>query len=69
MPVSLEELKKRSTSLYGLTIAAAGRANEIASGAQPLIHTKSKKISTIVLEEIAKGKVHFEIPKPKAEKI
>lgn len=68
MNVSLEDLKKKTASLYGLAIAAAGRANEIASGSQPLIHTKSKKVSTIVLEEFAKGKVHYEVPKPKSEK-
>ncbi len=66
--ISLEDLMKDSKSLYGLVLSAATRANEIASGEQPLIQTKSKKISTIVLEEIAKGKIHFELPKPKEAK-
>ncbi len=68
MSVALEELMKKSTSFFGLVICAATRANELASGEQPLIQTKSKKISTITLEEIAKGKVHFEVGKAKPTK-
>lgn len=63
MSVSLEKLKKNSKSLFGLVICGASRANELANGAQILIHTKSKKISTIALEEVCKGKVQFEPPK------
>ena len=65
MAISLEKLMKNSTSLYGLVLTAASRANELASGEQPLINTKSKKISTIALEEISKSKISFEVPKPK----
>ncbi|MBI4387650.1 MAG: DNA-directed RNA polymerase subunit omega [Candidatus Omnitrophica bacterium] len=61
MAVSLEDLTKETKSLYGLVICAAGRANELTNGAQPLIQTKSKKISTIALEELGKGKVRFEL--------
>ena len=69
MSVALEELMKQSNSLFGLVICAAARANELASGEQPLIQTKAKKISTIALEEIAKGKVHFEAGKAKPAKL
>ena len=65
MNILLEDLMKSSTSLYGLVLASASRANELSSGEQPLINTKSKKISTIALEEISRNKIHFEIPKPK----
>ena len=65
MNILLEDLMKGSTSLYGLVLAAASRANELSSGEQPLINTKSKKISTIALEEISRSKIHFEVPKPK----
>ena len=68
MKVSLEDLMKKSSSLFGLVICAAARANELASGEQPLIQTKSKKISTIALEEIAKFKVQFEQTKVKQPK-
>ncbi len=68
MAISLEQFRKKSKSLFGLVICAATRANELSSGGQPLIQTKTKKISTIALEEIAKEKVHFEAPKPKTAK-
>ena len=67
MSASLQQLMKNSKSLFGLVICAASRANEIASGGQPLIQTRSKKILTIALEEIAKGKVRFELSKPKKD--
>ncbi len=62
MVVSLEDLKRKTNSLFGLVICAAARANELTNGEQPLIHTKSKKISTIALEEIGVEKIHFELP-------
>lgn len=62
LDVSLEDLMKDSKSLFGLVLSAAARANDLVAGAQPLIQTKSKKISTIALEEIARGKVRFEFP-------
>ena len=65
MSISLEDLRRKCKSMFGLVICAATRAKELVSGAQPLIQTKSKKISTIALEEIAKSKVYFEVPKPK----
>ena len=68
MKIALEDMMKGSKSLYGLVLTAATRANELVSGEQPLIQTKSKKISTIALEEIAKGKIRFEVPKAKEEK-
>ena len=46
MTISFEDLMRKSTSLFGLVMCAAARANELASGEQPLIQTKSKKIST-----------------------
>lgn len=68
MAISLQELVKKTKSLYGLTICAAFRANELMSGEQPLICTKSKKPALIALEEMEKGKVTFELGKPKAGK-
>jgi len=55
--IPLEKLLNNSNSLYNLVMAAAKRATELGQGAQPLIQTHSKKISTIALEEIAEGKV------------
>lgn len=67
--VSLEKtLKDNNLSLYKLTLAAAGRANELAQGAMPLVKSQSKKVSTIALMEIAAGKVRYEEIKPKGKK-
>lgn len=62
--VSLEKvLRKNELSIYKLTLTAAARANELAQGAQPLVKNTSKKVSTIALQEIADGKVRYEITK------
>jgi DNA-directed RNA polymerase subunit omega len=67
--VALENLiKKPRPSLYKLVLAAASRANELAQGAQPLVETHSKKVSTIALEEIGSGKVNYEETKSKGRK-
>ena len=67
--VPLEKLMRKDTSLFKLILAAAARANELAQGAQPLVQTASKKVSTIALEEIAAGKVRYEeVKKPGAKK-
>ena len=67
--VSLERLlKKQDSSIFKLTLAAAARANELVQGAQPLIKTASKKVSTIALEEIATGAIRYEAIKTKSKK-
>ena len=68
--IPLEKLvTKNQMSLYRLVLAAAARANELAQGAQPLIDTPSKKVTTIALEEFAGGKVRYEeVSKPKSKK-
>lgn len=59
--VPLEKLvTDKKSSIFKLVLAAAGRANELAAGAQPLIQSDSKKVSTIALQEIAAGKVDYE---------
>lgn len=68
--IPLEKLMRKDTSLFKLILAAAARANELAQGAQPLIQTRSKKISTITLEEIAAGKVSYkEVKRAAAKKL
>jgi DNA-directed RNA polymerase omega subunit len=67
--VSLEKLlRKENSSVFKLTLTAAARANELAQGAQPLVKSGSKKVSTIALEEIAAGKVHYAETKPRNRK-
>ena len=59
MPVAIEDLLKRSGSVYKLVILAAERAKEIAQGAPPLVETGHRKVTSIALEEILQGKVLF----------
>ena len=66
--VPLEKLMRKDTSLFKLILAAAARANELAQGAQPLIQTGSKKVSTIALEEIAAGKIGYKEKKSPLKK-
>jgi len=58
MAVQIEKLLKSVPGYYRLVLVAAKRANELASGAPPLITTKTKKVAVIALEEISAGKVH-----------
>ncbi|OGW81622.1 MAG: hypothetical protein A2Z83_01685 [Omnitrophica bacterium GWA2_52_8] len=63
-----EKLVKGDQSLYKTVLALAARANELAQGAQPLVKSESKKVSTIAMEEFAAGKIRYEIPKTKGKK-
>lgn len=64
--VSLGQLiKTPDGSLFKTVLAAAARANELAQGAQPLVKTNAKKVTSIALEEFAAGKVRYEEIKPK----
>jgi len=54
-----EKMNPDHRSRYKLVLSAAQRANEINSGVKPLIQTKSKKATTIALEEFVEGKVKF----------
>ena len=66
--IPLEKLMRKDMSLFKLILGAAARANELAQGAQPLIQTSSKKVSTIALEEFVAGKVTYKDRKTAAKK-
>ncbi len=55
--ISTEELLKKTGSVYKLVILASKRALELNENSPKLIETDSKKISTIALEEIQRGKI------------
>ena len=59
--IPLEKLLRNSGSLFKLVMASAKRATELSQGMPPLIQTRSKKVSTIALEEVADGKVWYEV--------
>lgn len=54
-----EGIFKNGESIYKVTLLAAKRAIELNNGARKLIETKTKKFSTIALEEISEGKVKY----------
>lgn len=67
--ISLEKVfKSGEASIFKVTLTAAARANELVLGAQPLVKVTTKKVSTIALQEIAAGKVHYVEVKPKGKK-
>ncbi len=67
--IALEKiLPEKNKSLYKSVLVAAARANELAQGAQPLIKTDSKKVSTIALNEMVEKKIGYVEIKAKGKK-
>ncbi|MFH1479544.1 MAG: DNA-directed RNA polymerase subunit omega [Candidatus Omnitrophota bacterium] len=62
-----EDIVANRESIFKLTLTAAKRAVELNNGSKKLIETTSKKFSTIALEEIASGKVHYRVIKEEKE--
>ena len=70
----IDELMEKVDSRYSLVIVAAKRARQINNYhhqlgegtfdefAPPLIESRSKNYLTMALEEIAQGKLHWELP-------
>jgi DNA-directed RNA polymerase subunit omega len=62
MPLqNLEDLLAHVDSKYRLVIVAAKRAKQLNRGAAPLLGTRSFKPIYVALEEMASGKLQFEI--------
>ncbi|MEX0765566.1 MAG: DNA-directed RNA polymerase subunit omega [bacterium] len=59
----LEALLDRVENKYALVIVAAKRARQLKEGALPMVDIDSANPVTIALEEIAAGKIRFELPK------
>jgi DNA-directed RNA polymerase subunit omega len=59
--VPFEDLLEHVDSKYRLVIVASKRAKQLNRGATPLIQTKSHKPTYQALEEIASGKLGYEI--------
>lgn len=67
--IPLEDLTKKSSNLFRLVLAASERANEINTGATPIVQSTSKSPLTNALEEFAQGKVYYEETAAKAKEI
>ncbi|MCK4518668.1 MAG: DNA-directed RNA polymerase subunit omega [Candidatus Omnitrophica bacterium] len=60
--VSLEELLKKTGSLYKLVNLASKRALQLNEGAPPLIKSDEKmKYPAIALKEILEGKIDYKV--------
>lgn len=59
----LEALLGRVENKYALVIVAAKRARQLKEGSLPLVDVDSASPVTVALEEIAAGKIRFEMPK------
>lgn len=59
--VPIEDLMEHVDSKYRLVIVAAKRAKQLNRGAAPLVQTRSVKPTYQALEEVATGKLTYEI--------
>lgn len=57
LPVEFDD--KKIDGRFRLATIAAQRARELALGAKPKVQTRSKKVTTIALEEAISGKLEF----------
>ncbi|MFH1778652.1 MAG: DNA-directed RNA polymerase subunit omega [Candidatus Omnitrophota bacterium] len=55
--VPMEELLNRTNSMYKLVILASKRALELNEGSPKLVETDAKKVTSVALEEIRRGKI------------
>ena len=58
--VRIQDLLEKTDSIYKLVVLASKRAVELNAGAPKLVEIDTEKISSIALEEIARGKVKLE---------
>ncbi|HLE77869.1 MAG TPA: DNA-directed RNA polymerase subunit omega [bacterium] len=59
----LEALLDRVENKYALVIVAAKRARQLKEGALPMVDVDSGNPVTVALEEIAAGKIRFDLPR------
>jgi len=59
----LEALLERVDNKYALVIVAAKRARQIKEGALSVVDLDTRNPVTAALEEIAAGKIRYEMPK------
>lgn len=57
LPIEFDD--KKIDGRFRLATIAAQRARELALGAKPKVQTKSKKVTTIALEEAISGRLEF----------
>jgi len=66
--VSWDDLNEKVDSKFRLVIIAAKRTRQLNQGVRPLVHTKAVKPTYIALDEMAAGRLEYEV-KPLEEVI
>ncbi|MBN1587364.1 MAG: DNA-directed RNA polymerase subunit omega [Candidatus Omnitrophica bacterium] len=56
----IDELMDKMGSAYKMVILASRRVSALGSGAPPLVESKGKKSSVVVIEEILQDKIMWE---------
>ena len=64
---TFEEALARVDSVFRLVIVASKRAKQLDNGSLPLLKTESRKSTLIALEEVAEGKVGYQVIEEKEE--
>jgi DNA-directed RNA polymerase subunit omega len=59
--VTVDDCLKRIPNRFEMTLAAAHRARQIASGATPLVDVDKDKPTVVALRELALGKIGMEV--------
>ncbi len=59
--VSWDDLKDKVDSKFRLVIIAAKRTRQLNQGARPLVHRKAVKPTYIALDELAAGRLKYEV--------
>ncbi|MFQ5988976.1 MAG: DNA-directed RNA polymerase subunit omega [Candidatus Methylomirabilales bacterium] len=59
--VPMEELTEKVDSKYRLVIIAARRSRQLNQGVRPLVQTKAGKPTYIALDELAAGRIEYEV--------
>ncbi len=66
--VDLDSLRKQCESVYKLVLIGSKRGKELAEGSKRLIETDTRKVTSVVLEEIEAGKIHYKEAEKPAKK-
>ncbi|MBN3039038.1 MAG: DNA-directed RNA polymerase subunit omega [Candidatus Omnitrophica bacterium] len=61
--IPIQDLLKKTNSMYKLVVLASRRATELNAGAPKLVAFDKEKVTSIALEEIAQGKIKLQVGK------
>ncbi len=59
--ITVDDCLKKIPNRFQMTLAAAHRARQLASGSTPLVEAERDKPTVIALRELASGKIGLEV--------